>query len=164
MPGNTLVVLVPDLTNQNAVDPLQPRVDKNTVSMVRQYLQQHSTAWATHHVRNPFYEPVRISVYLKLKTGFEFNYYQKVIDQKLREFLSPWIASAAGDIHFGGKITKSMVVKVLEDMEVVDYLAGLTLQHFTATGSFSNAEVIDTSNPAAILVSAANHIITNYTG
>ena len=163
-PGNTLVILVPDLTNKNAVNPLQPRVDKNTLDEVAVFLQGHTTNWAQIHVRNPFYETVSISVQLKLKTGFEFNYYQGVVDQKLKEFLSPWVSDTSSDIHFGGKVTKSMVVKFLEELNFVDFIASLHLHHSLNDISVSvkDVEVIEASNPAAVLVSAAHHEITSY--
>ncbi len=162
-PGNVLVILVPDLTNQNAVNPLQPRVDKNTVDEVKTFIQSHSSCWVEHHVRNPIYEPVKISVTIKLKIGFEFNYYQNIIDQKLQQFLSPWVGNTASDIHFGGKVTKSMIVKLLEDLEFVDYITALNLQQFTGI-SFVNTEVAEASNPAAILVSADRHNVSNFAG
>jgi hypothetical protein len=164
VPGNVLVILVPDLTNQNAVNPLQPRVDKNTLDEVASFLQQHTSDWAEIHVRNPYYEPVKISVQVKLKTGFEFNYYQKIIDEQLKEFLSPWINNASNDIHFGGKVTKSMIVKFLEDMEFVDFITSLRLYHSIDSGnSFGkDTEVAEASAPASILVSNDHHEITSY--
>ncbi len=163
-PGHDLVVVVPDLTNQNTADPFQPRVDKNTVDEVYTFLNSRSSNWVEHHVTNPFYEPVKISVKIKLRKGFEFNYYEKIVERKLQEFLSPWITNTSSDIHFGGKITKSMIVKFLEDMEFVDFLSDLSLFHSTNGGkSFgSNAEVAEASNPAAILVSSDRHEIFNY--
>lgn len=163
-PGHDLVILVPDLTNQNTADPFQPRVDKNTLDEIVTFLNAHSSSWVTHHVSNPFYEPVKISVKIKLRKGCEFNYYEKIVEKKLQEFLSPWITNTSTDIHFGGKITKSMLVKFLEDMEFVDFLTDLSLFHSVNGGkSFgSNAEVVEASNPAAILVSAEHHEIFNY--
>jgi len=162
-PGHELIIVVPDLSNQNSANPFQPRVDKNTLDEVYTFLKEHSSTWVEHHVRNPFYEPVKISVKIKLKKGFEFNYYEKVIERKLQEFLSPWITNTSSDIHFGGKITKSMIVKFLEDMEFVDFITDLSLFHSINGGkSFgSNAEVVEASNPAAILVSSDRHEIFN---
>ncbi|MDB5121294.1 MAG: hypothetical protein JWN56_2512 [Sphingobacteriales bacterium] len=162
-PGNVLIVVVPDLTNRNAVDPFKPKVDKNTLDEIYDFLTNHSTAWAQFQIINPMYEPVKVSVSLKLKRGYEFNYYEKIIDQKLQEFLSPWITNSSSDIHFGGKVTKSMIIKFLEDLEFVDYLTSFSLQKFSpgikAFGN--NVEVAEASNPAAILVSAMQHTIVN---
>lgn len=163
-PGHDLVILVPDLTNKNTADPFQPKVDKNTLDEVATFLNTHSSSWVEHHVTNPLYEPVKISVKIKLKKGFEFNYYEKIVDGMLQKFLSPWITNTSSDIHFGGKITKSMIVKFLEDLEFVDFLTDLSLFHSINGGkSFgSNAEVAEASNPAAILVSSSRHEIINY--
>lgn len=159
--GHTLVVVIPDLTNQNAVNPFQPRLDKNTLDQVSQFLQKHSTAWAEHHVINPVYEPVKISVSVQLKPGYEFNYYQNEINKVLQGFLSPWIDGSAADIRFGGKITESHIVKLLEDLEYIDYLTGLELFHSIDGGTTfkPGKQFIETSSPASILVSHTLHEI-----
>ena len=161
-PGHILVVVVPDLSNQNAVNPFQPQVDKNTLEEVTADLQSLSSDWVTHHVTNPLYEPVKISVHIKLMKGFEFNYYQKLLDQKLQEFLSPWISNNGGDPHFGGKVTKSMIVKFLEDQEFVDFITDLDLFQLSyGSPGFVKVEVAEASNPASILVSHDHHEIGN---
>lgn len=160
MPGHVLIIVVPDLTNQNSVDPLKPKADKNTLENIKSFLNQHSGSWVTHHVSNPYYEPVKISVGIKLRTGYEFNFYQKIIGQKLQEYLSPWISNASSGIHFGGKITQSMIVKFLEDMEFVDFITDLKLFHSVNGGkSFEKKELVEASNPAAVLVSHTQHDI-----
>ena len=161
-PGNTLVVVVPDLTNQNATDRFKPKVDKNTLDQINNFLSKHASPWANFAVVNPTYEPVKIAVALKLKNGYEFNFYQTVINLKLQDFLSPWMNSTKSDIYFGGKITKSMVIKFLEDLEYVDYLIDLSLSKFSIQlNSFGrNLEVVEASNPASILVSYPTHTVT----
>lgn len=162
-PGNTLIVVIPDLTNRNAVDPFKPKADKNTLDNIHTFLLGHSSAWATHQIISPLYEPVKVSVNLKLKKGYEFNYYQKVIDQKLKEFLSPWVYNSASEINFGGKITKSMIIKFLEDLDFIDYLTSFNLIKVSSIGKVfkHNADFVEASSPASILVSHTQHTITN---
>ncbi len=163
-PGNVLMIVVPDLTNHNAVDPYKPRVDKFTIEQIEAFLTEHSSAWTTFRVINPMYEPLKISVQLKLKAGYEFSYYEKIIDQKLQKFLSPWIYDSSSDVHFGGKVTKSMVIKFLEDIDYIDYLTAFSLQKFYPGRRTPgrNLEVIEASNPASILVSAVRHDIKSF--
>ncbi|WP_423147180.1 baseplate J/gp47 family protein [Rubrolithibacter danxiaensis] len=164
-PGHTLIIVIPDLTNKNAADPFRPKTDKNTLDTIYNFLVKHSSAWVTHHVSNPYYEPVKVSVRIKLKAGFEFNFYEKVISQRLQEFLSPWISSSASSsLHFGGKVSLSMIVKFLEDMEFVDFIADLKLFHWKyGDVDFGNSTgIAEASNPAAILVSHHRHEIINY--
>lgn len=163
-PGSVLIIVVPDLTNQNAVNMLQPRVDKNTLDEIYTFLTKHTSSWAEVSVSNPFYEAVKISVRIKLKTGYEFNYYQKLINQQLQQFLSPWIKNAGSEIYFGGKITESTIVKFLEGLEYVDFITDLYLFHSINNGkSFkNNVKVAESSSPASILVSHDHHEILNY--
>ena len=162
-PGHSLTIVIPDLTNQNAINPFQPKADKNTLDEIYDFLNDHSTAWATHHVSNPKYEPVKISVSVKLKRGYEFNFYEKEIDKQLQQFLSPWINDVGKDIVFDGKVTKSLIVQFLENLEYVDYLTGLKLFQSKNGGlSFSSdVDVAEVSNPAAVLVSHTHHEIFN---
>ena len=164
-PGNVLIVVVPDLSNRNAVDPFKPKVDKNTLDEISDFLSHRSSAWAKFQVINPMYEPVQVKVRLKLKREYEFNYYEQIINKKLQEFLSPWINNPGTAIHFGGKISKSMIIKFLEDLPYVDYLTALSLHQFSpALNALSgDTEVAEASNPASILVSATQHDVGNST-
>jgi hypothetical protein len=164
-PGKVLIVVVPDLTNRNAVDPFKPKVDKNTLDEIYEFLKGHASAWADFQVINPMYEPVKVSVQLKLKRGYEFNYYEQVLNQQVQEFLSPWVSNTATAIHFGGKVTKSMIIKFLEDLPFVDYLTKLSLQKLSPALNALGAdiEVAEASNPASILVSAMQHNVSNST-
>jgi hypothetical protein len=157
--GNTLVIVIPDLSNQNAINPFQPRVDKNTLDEILTLLNKHTTTWAEHHVVNPYYEPVKIVVSIRLKTGFEFNYYQNEVNKVLQSFLSPWVNGSVSDIHFGGKITESHIVKLLEDLPYVDYITGLQLFHSTNSGQIFalRKQFIEATTPASILVSHTQH-------
>ncbi len=162
-PGKTLIVVVPDLSNRNAVDPFKPKTDKNTLEQIAAFLTSHASPWASFQVVSPSYEPVQVMVNLKLKKGYEFNYYRQVIDQKLKAFLSPWINNPEAEINFGGKVTKSMIIKLLEDLEYIDYLSSLNL---IKLGPFRRAvrthvDFVEASSPASILVSHTNHIISN---
>lgn len=161
--GHQLIVVIPGLGNQNAVNPFQPAVDKNTLDEILKLISEQSSAWAEHHVINPFYEPVKIAVSVKLKTGFEFNYYQKEINKVLQTFLSPWINGEGSEIHFGGKVTESQVVKLVEDLPYVDYITALQLFHSVNGSTFTlRKHKIEATNPAAILVSHTQHDITQY--
>ena len=159
--GHTLIIGIPDLTNQNAINPFQPRLDKNTLDSITVFLNNHSSAWATHHVVNPTYEPVKISVAVQLKTGFEFNYYSAELDAVLKNYLSPWVKTSAATIHFGGKVTESQIVKLVEDQEYVDFITQLKIFQSTDDGnSFKQVKhFAEASGPVAILVSHINHEI-----
>lgn len=163
-PGHLLLVVVPNLSNQNAVDPLKPRTDKTTLEDINTFVKAHSSPLITFHVSNPFYEPVQVSVRIKLKKGFEFNYYQKELDRELQQYLSPWLKNDAQNVNFGRKVTQSMLVQFLEDMEFIDFVSELWLSHsFDGGHSFvPNKTVVEASSPASVLVSHTHHTISNF--
>lgn len=160
--GHVLTVVVPNLTNQYAVDPLRPRVDKYSIEGIQTFLQQHAGSWVTHHVENPVYQPVQIAATLAFRQGFAPGYYKGAIDKALQGFLSPWLGG--GDIHFGGKVTKSMIVQFLEAQPAVDYIADLKLfQSLNGGDSFgADRDVVAPTHPAAILVSHSQHQINTH--
>ena len=145
------------------MNPFQPKVNKDTQDKVSDFLKKHSSNWCTHHVTNPQYEPIKVSVIIRLKRGYEFKYYQNEINKKLQEFLSPWIFRVNKEVKFGGKVTKSMIVQLLENLEYVDYLSGLKIfQSYDGGNNFSSdLDLVMASNPASILVSHTNHEISN---
>lgn len=160
-PGHTLTVVVPHLTNQFAANPFQPKADKNTLDQVLTFLEGHSTTWASHHVRNPVYEPVKVVSTLVLQKGKATNFFKQEANKQLQQFLSPWASGGDKNMRFGGKLTKSMIIRFLESLDFVDYIADLKLLHAQNGGSSfgSDSEVVEASNPAAILVSHIQHDI-----
>ena len=51
VPGNVLIVVFPDLKNKNAMDPLQPKVDANTISRITAYIQDRTGKQVTVKVK-----------------------------------------------------------------------------------------------------------------
>ena len=161
-PGHVMVVVIPDLRNKNAVDPLQPRVDSNTLSEIQQFLQQRNTPQMNYHIANPRYQPVQLSFTVKFRPGFEFNYYQTVLQQRLIEYLSPWAFFPDKEIQFGGRVLASVLVDFIEETGFVDFITD-----FSLTGTAGNSMLLDKQGiypdaPDIILVSARSHIINEY--
>jgi hypothetical protein len=154
-PGHVLVVVIPDLRNQNAVDPLQPRVDADTLSRITEHLQGRAGMQVRLQVKNPRYQAVRLDFKVRLRPGFEFNFYRRQVEQELIRFLSPWAFDATRPIAFGGKVYKSVLLDFVEELEPVDFVTDFRM--FDATGR--DVEETQADTPDAILVSAPAHTI-----
>jgi len=162
-PGNVMVVVVPDLTNKNAVNPLQPRADSNTLSEIGNYLNDRTPMQVTLHVRNPRYQQVQLAFKVKFHTGYEFNYYHQILQNELLQNLSPWAYSSAADIQFGGKIYKSVLVDFIEELSFVDFITDVRLYSFVnAEDTRIDSTDIQPQAPDIILVSAEQHMISEY--
>lgn len=162
-PGHIMVVVVPKLDNQNAVNPLQPKVSGNTLSKIKQHLLARGPIQAEHHVVNPTYQQVQMSLQVKFKAGYEFNYYSNALKQALIRYLSPWAYGDGDDIEFGGKLYKSVLLDFIEELEYVDYLTDVKLYTFIdSSETKQDVQFISVKSPDRILVSAADHTVLEY--
>ena len=160
-PGHVLLVVVPDLKNQNAIDPLQPKADAGTLSRITAYVQQRTGLGVQIKVKNPTYQEIQLDFKVKFQTGYEFNFYSGELNQALIRFLSPWAYDASRDISFGGKIYKSVLLDFVEHLEYVDYVTEFKMYSFTgATRSLLDLNTVEPETPDAILVSAKSHTIS----
>jgi hypothetical protein len=159
-PGRVLVVVVPDLRLRNAVDRLQPRVDAGTLSRIERHLRPRAPMRIEVQARNPRYERVRLDFRLRLRPGFEFNYYSGQVREALVAHLSPWAHDPGREISFGGVAYKSALLDFVEELPYVDYLTDFRMYHLRGMPEDA-ADVSEAraTAPDAILVSDATHDI-----
>lgn len=155
--GHCMVAVVPDLRNRNAVDPLQPRVDLDTLDRIHNFLVTRCGMQARLTVRNPRYRPVTADFKVRLRPGYGFNFYRGVIDDALRRLLSPWaFDGAAAPLGFGGRVIRSVLLNAVESLPCVDFVTDFRM---TVEGDATDRAEIVADAPDAILVSAASHRI-----
>jgi hypothetical protein len=162
-PGHVLLVVVPDLRNDNARDPLQPRVDSDTLDAIAVHAQARSGMQVKVHVANPAYQRVRLDFHVKLHRGYEPGFYLQHLKQELTAFLSPWAFDAERPIAFGGVVYRSVLLDFVEERPYVDYVTDFKMYSYTAAGGATPAAYgpdlaeIQARTPDAILVSDAAH-------
>ena len=156
--GHFMLVVVPDLRNMNAVDPLRPRVDLDTLTRIREHLVARVGAQTQVHVRNPGYRAVQLDFKLRLRAGngLGFNFLQPQIDLALRQALSPWAFDGTSTLGFGGRVLRSALLDFVEDLPEVDFVTDFRL---SLEGSREDLAEIVPDAPDVILVSAASHRI-----
>ena len=158
-PGHVLVTVVPDLRNKNAMDPLQPKVDANTISRIAEFVGRRTGMQVQVKVKNPSYQKIQLDFKVKFRTGNEFNYFSEQLKQQLIKFLSPWAFASDQDISFGGKIYKSVVLDFVEDLPPVDYITDFKMYTYTEDPNKVDVNEARPKTPDAILVSAETHIV-----
>lgn len=151
-PGKVTLVVIPDIVNQNVYDLFEPRVSKAKLNSIMHYINARNTLFVLPKVINPEYEPVKVYLKAKFKVGFDEHYYRNQLDTAIKKFLSPWAYSETAQIVFGINLHKSLFIKYLEDLNYIDYLVDVKLEH---QGEFKIQ--VQPSNPKAILVSAKTH-------
>ncbi|MDY0037631.1 MAG: baseplate J/gp47 family protein [Zoogloea oleivorans] len=163
-PGHTMLVVVPDLRQRNAVDPLQPRVDLDTLEQIKAFILARTPMGldaSTLNVRNPAYRAVQVDFKVVMRQGFAFSYYRQNINQALLQALSPWAFDATRPLDFGGRVLRSALVDFVESLPWVDYVTDFRLS-LAATPADDRPELAPDA-PDAILVSAPQHLIAELT-
>ena len=159
-PGEVLLVVVPDLRNRNAIDPLQPRTDADTLRRIETYARARAGGQVVIQARNPRYQRVRLDFRVRFRRQLEFNYHARRLREALIAYLSPWTQDPGQAIAFGGAIHKSVLLDFVEDLDYVDYVAHFRM-HDLRGGGQDLADVAEAraAAPDAILVSDASHDI-----
>lgn len=155
-PGNVTIVVIPDIQNKNVFDIYQPRLSKATLNKVQNYINQLNSLHVNTIVMNPEYEEVEISLKVKFRPGYDENYYQKVLNEDLTKFLSPWAFEKSVDLQFGTTLHKSIIINYIEKLKYVDFITDIQIKH---QGELKTSIV--PSNPKAILVSVKQHKISS---
>lgn len=154
-PGNVLLVVIPDIINKNVFDIFQPRVSKATLNKIQEHVNTLNTLHVNAKVINPDYEEVKVDLKVKFHKGFDENYYQRVLNEDIKRFLSPWAYGVPGSIRFGTTLHRSFIINYIEKLEYVDYVEDVKL----IKGAELSFTSVTPSSPKAILVSAKQHNI-----
>jgi hypothetical protein len=152
-----MLVVVPDLRNQNAVNPLQPKVDIDTLVRMRQCAEQHAAMQARILVKNPSYQSVRLNFSVRFLPGLPFNFYAAKLQEALIKELTPWIRDAKSDIGFGGRLYRSVLLEFVESQPYVDFVEFFKMG--LAGVPDSDFAELRADRPDAVLVSDASHAI-----
>ena len=161
-PGNIVIVVVPDLTNKNSVNPFRPRLDSNTISQLNDFVTEHSGMQVNVKVKNPKYQEIEFRFGVRFKRGFEFNFYSEKLNQEIKEYLTPWAFNKDAELEFGGKIHKSTLLNFVEEQEYVDYITDFQMITYIDSESGIIASEVEEATPAtpdSILVSKNKHTI-----
>jgi hypothetical protein len=131
-PGFVTVIVIPDLNNKYAVNPLEPRASLHLLEEIRTFLCGRISPFARRYLRviNPLYEQVQVKLSVALKPGRDWGYYQNELNKEIVHFLSPWAFEEGQDIIFGGRLHKSVIVNFVEERDYVDYLTGFQMNQF----------------------------------
>ena len=161
-PGHLTLIVVSNVQNKNAVDPLRPKTSLSILDDIYEFITKLNPMAATVHVKNPIYEEVKMKFNVKFLKD-DIGYYQTKLEQEIKAFLSPWASGCATDIVFGGRIHKSVILNFVEERSYVDYVTCFEMFHIVPLDSTNNPnldvdEAIATT-AISILGSSDSHIV-----
>ena len=161
-PGFVTVIVIPDLNNLNAVNPLEPRASLATLEKIKDFLSKHISPFAAKRLKviNPLYEQVRVSFRFALKGSGDSGVHEARLDDDITRFLCPWAYGKNADISFGGKIHRSTILNFAEERPYVDYVVDFKMSQIVEnqeTGS--DIEEAAPGTARSIIVSHPDHDI-----
>ncbi len=138
-PGFVTVSVIPDLQNKNAVNKLEPRVPVGTLDDIKLFLRKHTNLFVASpytekldylQVLNPLYEQLKVKACVRFYEGLDAAYYKYVLNDDLKQFLSPWAFDVNKEINFGAPYHKSALLNFIEERKYVDVVLGFNVTHF----------------------------------
>ena len=163
-PGHVRVIVVPDLRNQNAVNPLHPVISVDKREKIQQYLQRRSSNFANIAVESPTFEEVKVKTKVAFHPGKDKGFYTAQLQQDIVRFLAPWLNTDKAELVFGGKVSTSALLNFIEELSYVDFLADVVLYHLVPgcdPVKAQNDEIIATTSASVLVpVPAELHEIT----
>lgn len=151
-PGSVTMVLIPKLSEDNTNFRLEPRVSRNFMDEVEEFLNRQNSSHACLKAVNAVYEPVRFEFEVDFKKGLDFNFHKKRIIDDLKRMVAPWVFDEDAAIEFGGSFSEYQVVHYIEKLSYVDYISHFKMFHKPAGGSYSQKPIVQPSIPMAILI------------
>lgn len=138
-PGFVTVSVIPDLRNKNAINKLEPRVPIGLLDEIKVFLKKRTNHFLTLaytdkldflQVLNPLYEQLKIKTCVRFYKGLDAAYYKYVLNDDLKQFLSPWAFDANKEINFGSTFHKSAILNFIEERKYVDVVLGFEVIHY----------------------------------
>jgi hypothetical protein len=157
-PGHVSVVMISDLKNKNAVNPLKPKTSLVLLTEIEEYIKKIYPPAVELYIKNPLYEEINVEFNVRFLPGFDNGFYGQKLEEDIIKFLAPW-AYDVSDISFGGRIHKSMILNFVEEQPYVDFVTCFRMNQVTATENLRNIDEAVASTSASIITSAAAHSI-----
>jgi hypothetical protein len=166
LPGHVTVITIPDLTNISSANPLRPYTSIGLLTEIQQYLHALTTPFlytppssnVRLHVTNPQFEEVRFDFHVSFLPNHDPVFFMDLLNTEIEQFLTPW-AFAGGDIEFGGKIEKSVVLNFVEERSYVDFVTCFKMYQFIPQDDGSKIQSADIDEAVA---STARSILVSY--
>lgn len=167
LPGHVTIITIPDVQHRNDINPLRPYTNQDVLQQIDAFLRKRISCHVQLHVVNPDFEEVQLKFKLRLAKGYDdFTIYSNKLREEITSFLSPW-AYGAGELDFGGKVYKSVLINFIEERPYVDFITDVEMAHYDATNVLVKADndeiVASTGKSILVSVAASKHVIDEIT-
>ncbi|MBD2199392.1 MULTISPECIES: baseplate J/gp47 family protein [Calothrix] len=131
VPGAVTLVVIPDLSQRNSTNDLEPKININLLEKIEKYLAGLSSPWVDIRVVNPVYEHIQVECEVQFKPPYNsnFGYYRRDLEQRITQFLTPWTVDKGAEINLGGTMYRSSILNFIEQQYYVDYVVNFQMHH-----------------------------------
>ncbi len=132
-PGYVSIIVIPKTYNLNAINPYEPKVTKAKILQIEEFIKGKISPFAAQKLRilNPLYEQIQLEAEVKFHKQYsDRGFYERQLNEDLKQFLSPWAYEKGKDIMLGGRIHKSVLIDFIEELPYVDYLKHVKMHHY----------------------------------
>jgi hypothetical protein len=159
-PGNVSVVVIPYFKSQNEKNPFELKVSKAKLNKIRKFLVKLNSPFVKLDVRNPKYETIKVAFGVEFHIGFDRTFYEKQLNEEIKEFISPWAFGKEENVIFGGKINRSIILNFIEERPYVDYVTHFLMFHKEDENKEPISVLIaEGTSASSVLASALDHTI-----
>jgi baseplate J-like protein len=128
-PGHVTLIVISNVFNKNAVDPLRPKTSLARLSDIDEYIKSINPPCVEIHVKNPVYEEIKVDFQVKFQKNIDIGLHTQKLNKEIKEFLSPWASDCPKEVRFGGRVHKSMILNFVEERSYVDYVTCFKMFH-----------------------------------
>lgn len=163
-PGYVTLIVVPDLSNKQAFNPLKPRVSLNVLGKVERFLKRKISVFAAENmeVSNPLFEQIKAELFVEFNPGEDEGFHRNKLVKDITAFLSPWAYKEGKEISFGGSIHKSVILNFIEERPYVDFVTDFKIHHYLSNKQKQkDVSEIAASEARSVLASNHTHIINS---
>ena len=126
-PGYVVIAVIPDLTKLQSGKQLEPKVPVSLLEKIADHVRSKTSPFARLKIMNPRYEPVDVTISVRLYRGKSTSFYSKKLKEDITGFLAPWFLGDSEKLAFGQEIFFSDVVGFVESLDYVDFIVNLEL-------------------------------------
>lgn len=128
-PRNVTLVIISNVQNKNAIDPLRPKASVAQLTSIREFITKIYPPGVFLHVVNPVFEEIQVKTKVKFHSWADKNFFARKLEDDLKAFLSPWAFETDFDWTFTESLHSSVVLHFVEKLDYVDYLTCFELYH-----------------------------------
>ena len=166
-PGRVVIVVINKLQSNSAKDEFTPKVSKQLLREIEDYLKSVASPFVEFEVMSHMYEEIQVNAEVKFKPHYEKGIYLNKLQEAIRNFLSPWLFDPTEEIKLGGVIPSSKIIDFINKKEYVAGIGNFSILKYTGKGDdltitkiTSYDHYLRATYPWSVIVSADKHKIT----